>query len=160
MSPQHDAAALLRGRVDQHLRSLRLDLAIVNAVACVALAINQAGASPAFRLLEQYAPLPVWAVGFGAVALLLALAMLDVRTNVAGHLCAAVLWMFPAIGAAYGLVGGTTTSPTASLVFSALISGICAHHVRALVFLRRMARRSKQGGATGVAGADTGSGCP
>lgn len=132
--------ALIRAGIGGHLRALRLTLGGVNLVAAVALSIDKAGTSPAFTMMQQYLPLRVWAVGFALVVLLLAIALLGYPTQIFGHLIASVLWMIPAVGAVFGILYGTTGSPTASLTLTGLLLGVAAHHVLALVFLRRVTR--------------------
>jgi hypothetical protein len=117
------------------LKVLRLVLAATNASIAVAFVAAQSGTAPSILILQAVAPLPAWAVVFAAVAVLLALGV-----HVPGHLLGAPLWLFWALGAVLGLVGGTSRSPAVTVALTALILAIAALHVHGLVWRRREAR--------------------
>jgi hypothetical protein len=117
------------------LRVVRLVLAAVNACIAMAFVAAPSGTAPSITLLQAVVGLPVWAVVFGAVAVLLAIGV-----HIPGHLLGAPLWLFWALGAVLGLVGGTSRSPAVTVALTALILAMAALHVHGLVWRRREAQ--------------------
>lgn len=124
----------------QVLRQIVWVVALVNAGVGVALLAAAPGLAPSIDFLREVAPLPLWAVVFVAVAVLLVF-----HRNVAAHLVAVPSWMLFGIGAVLGLLNGSTRSPAASFAFTVLIVGMCAHHMIGLRFRRHLglARRAE-----------------
>jgi hypothetical protein len=116
------------------LKVLRLVLAATNAVVAVAFIATTAGTAPSVALLQAVTGLHVWGVLFAAVAVLLA-----VGQHIPGHLLAAPLWLFWAVGAVLGLIGGTSRSPAVTVALTALILAVTALHLNGLVWRRREA---------------------
>lgn len=131
---------LLRARVDRYLVWLQITLALTNLIAAGALITNRAGLSPAMLFLQVIAPLPLWAIVPAAVALLLALGAIGYRTQPLAHVLGMIMWLTLTVGAVTGLVAATTTSPSGSLLLTALLVGVAGWHTGALIFRRRLAR--------------------
>lgn len=114
------------------LRTNVLILTVTNTAAAVVLAVGEPGTSPALLFLQLLVPLPVWAVGFAAAAVLLV-----TGRYLAGHSVAAPLWLMLAGGAVIGLVAGTTRSPAGSLLLAVLVSTVACFHANGMWMRRR-----------------------
>lgn len=118
--------------VARALRTNALCLAVANATAAAALLFGEPGTSPALLFLRVLVPLPVWAIGFAAAAVLLV-----ARRHEAGHVVAVPLWLMLAVGAVIGLVEGTTRSPAGSTLLCGLLVAVASLHVNGMWFRRR-----------------------
>lgn len=143
MAPRHrvpDEHPLIRAGVARYLAWLQYALAVTNTVAAVALILDAPGRSPAMQFLQAAAPLPVWSILPATVTVLLLLGTLGYRTLPTAHALGMFLWLAITVGAGSGLVSATTTSPSASLLLTALLVGVTGWHTGALLFRRRVAR--------------------
>lgn len=131
---------LLRARVDRYLVWLQYALSGANLIAAIALAANAPGRSPAMLLLQVVAPLPVWAVLPAVASVLLLLGAFGFPVQAPAHAIGMFLWAAITVGTVWGLATATTTSPSASLLLTGLLTGTTAWHAGALLFRRRLAR--------------------
>lgn len=131
---------LLRARVDRYLVWLQYSLSGANLIAAIALAANAPGRSPAMMLLQVVAPLPVWAVLPAIASVLLLLGAFGLPVQAPAHAIGMFLWAAITVGTVWGLATATTTSPSASLLLTGLLTGTTAWHAGALLFRRRLAR--------------------
>lgn len=113
------------------LRVERYAVAPANLICAVALAVNQPGPSPALLFLQLVAPLPVWTVLFAAATVLLV-----VRRSEPGHVAAFTGWAMISIGAVIGLVTGSTTSPSGSVILTGTTMTMAGLHLAGLLYHR------------------------
>lgn len=131
---------LLRARVDRYLVWLQYSLSGANMIAAIALAANSPGLSPAMLLLQVVAPLPLWALLPATASVLLLLGAFGFPVQAPAHAIGMFLWAAITVGTVWGLATATTTSPSASLLLTGLLTGTTAWHAGALLFRRRLAR--------------------
>ncbi|MBN9791305.1 hypothetical protein DMP17_22240 [Pseudonocardia sp. TMWB2A] len=131
---------LLRARVDRYLVWLQYALASTNLIAAIALLANAPGLSPAMLFLQVVAPLPVWSVLPALAAVLLLLGAVGFPVQPYAHAVGMFVWAAITVGTVMGLATATTTSPSASLLLTGLLTGTTAWHAGALLFRRRLAR--------------------
>lgn len=146
MSGHRRALAHVPERPPAHLvaRLNAITLAVVNGVAALALGFGATGSSPSLAIMSRLLPMRLWAVLFGAVAVLLLF-----KQYVPAHTMAAVLWPYWGICAAIGVLLGATTSPAATVALTGLILGMAVQHLISLWWRRlewSAARASRRGG--------------
>lgn len=126
--------------IPRALRTNVLVLAFANAAAAVVLGFAEPGTSPSLQFLRLLLPLPIWAVGFAAAAVLLL-----ARKHLAGHSVAVPLWAMLAGGALLGLVSGATRSPAGSALLAGLVVTVAGFHVNGMWLRRREAMARPRG---------------
>lgn len=143
--------------VEQVLRRNVWALAVANLVVGTAFILADPGTAPSLHFLQIVAPLPVWGAGHLATA-----ALLLTSRYAAGHTLAVPLWLMWATGAVFGLVTGTTRSPTVSIALTALIAAVAGLHCNGWSFRRHETNRAREtsrvdGGSRRAARDDQGS---
>lgn len=115
-------------QVDRRIRTQVHTLIAANLTVAAILTLASGGTSPALLLMQGIAPLPVWGIaGYGIAAVLLICGF-----PVIAHGWAIIMWFVLASGLLIGVTTGASSSPAASMAFTALVVVVLTLHVTAL----------------------------